>query len=232
MHCPRCNAVNPDDAKFCSLCLQRMSESKETVPEEQMPIVGMPDDAPEIQRAWEMAQSLGPPAESNVVSGPIRKTQEGISWFCPSCDTENPISGNRCRVCGSTIFDAFRPPEAGSSSTNKSANIAGLLSVIPGAGHLYLGSLSEGLTRILLGAWWFGTSFLLPSITPILLGTKLIFILASVALAGLSVFDAYRLADDPKSLPLFERRLIFFGSLGLFILTVVAVVSTGIALRG
>lgn len=232
MHCPRCNALNPDDAKFCSLCLHRIAEEQAPVQDEHVPVVRMPDADPKAQQAWDLARSTAPPAGSDVVSGPIRKTQAGVSWFCPSCDTENSISVNMCKVCGSTIFDAFRPPDADNPRADKSANVAGLLSVIPGVGHLYLGSLSEGITRLLLAAWWFGTSLLLPTITGILLTAKLIFILASIALAGVSVFDAYRLAEDPKSLPLLNRRSIFFASLGLFILTIVAVISTGIALRG
>lgn len=232
MHCPRCNALNPDDAKFCSLCLQRLGDEQPPVQDEHAPVVRQPEEDPQVQRAWELAGSTAPPPSPDVAAGLIRKTQAGVSWSCPSCDTENPISVNVCRVCGSTIFDAFRPPDDDTPRVEKSANVAGLLSAIPGVGHLYLGSLSEGVTRLLLAAWWFGTSFLLPAITPILLMAKLIFILASLALAGMSVFDAYRLADDPKSLPLLNRRSIFFASLGLFILTIVAVISTGIALRG
>lgn len=231
MHCPRCNALNPDDAKFCSLCLQKLGEEQPPVPDDRVPLVRVPEENPKEQPAWDLARSTAPPS-GQMASGPLRKTEAGVSWFCPSCDTENPISVNTCRVCGSTIFDAFRPRQADVPRLDKSANVAGLLSAIPGVGHLYLGSLSEGITRLMLGAWWFGTSFLLPAITPILLMTKLIFVLASLALAGLSVFDAYRLAEDPKSLPLLNRKLIFFASLGLFILTIVAVISTGIALRG
>src|SRR5687767_14882023 len=108
MNCPRCNALNPDDAKFCSLCLQRLGEDQTPAHTEHAPVVGPVEDDPQVQRAWELARTTAPSPGPDVVSGPIRKTQAGVTWFCPSCDTENPISVNLCKVCGSSFFDAFR----------------------------------------------------------------------------------------------------------------------------
>lgn len=65
---------------------------------------------------------------------------------CPSCDARVSDQAQACPSCGHPL----REPAAVKSAV--SPNIAAVLSVIPGLGHLYLGQPFQGLLWFLMTA--------------------------------------------------------------------------------
>jgi hypothetical protein len=246
MHCPRCNSLNPDDAKFCSLCLTRFdvtSPSEQPLSPEQNDVsedpalhVGLvprlqPEGSPETQEAWERVAIQPREKGAEATSGPVRKRGDVVTWICPSCENENPMSMNLCSVCGTSFFDAFKPPEPERTAPPKDARIAGVLSIIPGLGHLYLGDKIDGFARVVLGAWWLLTAIFLPAPRAVLFAIKMAYLLAYLGLAGVSVFDAARKAESPTSVPLIPTRLLLYVALALGGILVVGGLAASFAVR-
>ena len=243
MHCPYCNSLNPDDAKFCSLCLKKFDQpvAEQSPPEQSGPggaslHVGMvpklqPEDTPETKQAWETVAAQPRERGAEATSGPVRKRGDVVTWACPSCETENPMSLNACSVCGTSFFDAFKAPEPLHTGPPKDARLAGVLSIVPGLGHIYLGDNVDGVARVVLGMWWLLTAVLLPAPHPALFVIKMSYFAAYMGLAGVSVYDSSRRAENPSAAPLISTRLLMYVALGLGGLLVVGGLAASFAIR-
>lgn len=214
MNCPKCNSLNSDDAQWCSLCLTRFEQTS-AVPKI------LPADPAEVEQAWALVAEdpSKVPGGPELSAGPVRKRGETLTWVCPSCETENGIDDQTCRTCGTSFYAAFMPaavePKRPQAVRNPLA--AGVLSLIPGVGHLYVGSSAEGMARIFLGLWWIGSSLLLPSGGAALLGVKVVYILASIGLISVSALDAYRYARTPGIPAVLSSRGLLYASLALLV---------------
>lgn len=224
MQCPNCNALNPDDAAWCALCLAKfdpepVADKSEPDLRVQPATQGMPmiqTDPPEVEEAW------GAVARSE---SPIKAAGSELTWVCPSCTRQNSIKHNNCVVCGTSFFDAFKPPDA-AKGPPKDPRVAVSLSFIPGAGHIYLGRVADGLTRLLLALWWWSFLIFVPSPTASLVGVRLMFLMASIGLVLVSMYDAHSAALDSRALPLLDRRLVMWSSLVLGAMVVVGGISS------
>lgn len=113
------------------------------------------------------------------------------------------------------MFQALRSASARVVGRKGSPGIAAALSVIPGAGQLYLKRGGEAATRLILAAWWLGTAFAIPGGVPASGMVRVLFITAFVALAALSMTDAYRQANDPGVVSVLSARLLLYWSFGM-----------------
>ena len=145
-------------------------------------------------------------------SGRIRRVGGRLEWACPACEEVNPIDEQVCLVCGSPVLDLFRippPPRA-----PRRADVALGLSVVPGLGCWYAGSLGEGLTRLLLAGTWLAALVVVwPRPEPALLPVKALLLVALVGLWVASAVDALRLAGRRR--PLVDQRLLAVVTLAL-----------------
>lgn len=236
MHCPNCNALNPDEAAWCALCLTRFEPEPrpgasepdlKVTPADPGPTAPLiVTDPPEVQEAWEAV------ARTSEVraSGPVIARGDSVSWVCPSCTTENPVKESLCKVCGASFFEAFvaaTPEEV----PPRDPSAAALLSIVPGVGHFYIKRVGEGVTRLLLAFWWWTYVILVPSPTAAMLGVRVAFGMAAAGLTAVSMYDAYRSATDRFAQPALDRRVIMWTSMALGLLMIVGALTSLLGVR-
>lgn len=218
MRCPNCNAVNPESAEWCALCLRRFE------PDPPPPI-----EATAVVRPYAAPQPSGSPISEASVgvtelhdsepirqSGPVTRRGDLVTWTCQSCSNENAMTSERCAVCGTSFYAAFGPIRAKEPGITGNPVAAALLSVIPGAGHLYLKRTGEGIVRLSLGVWWFLIALFLPNATRSLIGVKALYALAALGLVGVSMIETYQAAENPSSSQILTRSMVLWTSIGLF----------------
>jgi len=204
MTCPSCGASNPAQSDWCGQCFARFGA----------PEPGRKAPAPPVKEGTRrsggdggMAPPARPPDLRRTVpvrlvptaEGRIRKVGAKVEWTCVSCETVNPIDEPVCRVCAGSMLNLFR--EASPPPPPRSRTTALALSVIPGAGLWYAGAPADGVSRLLLWAWWLATTVLLWGRPPALLWIVTVpFALATAALWGVSAIDAGRVAERRKVL--------------------------------
>ncbi len=206
--------MNPDGAVFCSLCLTSFTEKEEeALPP---PVAALP-----VNEA--------PTKEPASVSSPT-----AAGWTCTICGAVNPVAEDVCRDCGTSLFDSLRRSEGDARQQalqDKSSNVAAALSLVPGAGHFYLGMVGQGVARFILFIWWFGSAAVLPdSRGPVAIVRVLLF-LGAMALILVTAFDSYRAVEEPGSGPILDRRLMLYSSLAVVGLLVAGVFSTVVSAR-
>jgi hypothetical protein len=156
-------------------------------------------------------------------AGPIRKAGGRLEWTCQACGTVNPIDEMACRVCGSSMIELFRPPEAARPARDPAA--AAWLSAVPGLGTWYAGQPAQGVARFVLWLWWLSTTVAFwsrPELAFVLV--KVSFLLATAAVWALSAVDAHRLAARRR--PLLGPRTLAVAAAGLCLALVVGLVAT------
>lgn len=213
MRCPNCGGLNKDDAKWCGQCLMRFDRITAGGPASAS---GPPASiSPAVPASPQQArtEALASPAVA-----PAFGDEEGralATWKCPVCLTENPLTLDVCSSCGTSLFEAFRAGTSKTAGVRGNPTVAAALSVLPGAGHIYLRRIGDASARLLIAAWWVGTAFAVSGRSPASLMVRVVFWLALVALATISAFDAYRQAEEPKAKPLLSSRLLLYWSLGM-----------------
>ena len=126
--------------------------------------------------------------------GRIRRVGERLEWACPACEEVNAIDELTCRVCGNPILDLFRLPEPPQVSRRPAVAVG--LSVVPGLGCWYAGSLGQGVARLLLACTWLTVLVAVwPRPEPAMLAVKVAFVLGLVGLWVVSAVDARRLVE-------------------------------------
>jgi len=163
-------------------------------------------------------------------AGPIRKAGDRLEWTCQACGTVNPIDELACRVCGRSMIELFRPPQAAGPA--RVPVVAAWLSAVPGLGVWYAGHPAQGAARLLLWLWWLSTTVVFWSRPePAFLLVKVVFLLATGALWVLSAVDAHRLAARGR--PLLGPRVLAAVAAGLCLLLVVGLIAAlGLASDG
>lgn len=227
MRCPNCDALNPDDAKWCGLCFTPFERDEaaegESLPELEVniPPTVVPPSPPEVERAWQrVGETLGE-------GGGEKKA----AWECPVCEATNSLEADRCGACGITIYDAFARARAEAARPPKDPRAAAALSVLPGVGHLYLGLVAEGVVRVVLAVWWLGSAVLLSGAPSSLGPVRAIFILAVAGLVVVSVIDAFRAASTPGTPAILSRKVILYSALGVVGLSTFGALMSALRLR-
>lgn len=214
LDCPNCNAVNPDDAKWCSLCLEPFEEDDtESSLEIEIPPLRIPPESHEVEKAWEaVVRGLdgSPPSGASSVT----------SWPCPVCGSLNPVEADICASCGTDLIRAvLKRAEPSRTQVSGDPRIAAALSIVPGAGHIYLRRTSDGIVRLVLAFWWLGSGLLLAGAPPAVAPVRALFFIALAGLILISVVDAFRTAVASEAKPLLGRRAIVLSSIAVVTLT-------------
>jgi len=245
MQCPNCQSLNPDDAKWCGLCLTKFGEAQPPQapqapqkhegyqvdpPQSLMPRVNLPDDL-QSERAW---QSVADPLSDmppQAPDGPVGTVQGQSVWVCPQCSGVNDMQLNSCAACGTSFFDRFVQPEDREHQPRKDPRTAAALSLIPGVGHFYLSQTAQGLPRLFLGIWWGATALTIAGGNPVLFSIKILYLLATLSLIVMSAIDAYREADQPGTPPILTPRFMFYIAMGLLALLIFGGIAAAMAFR-
>jgi hypothetical protein len=136
------------------------------------------------------------------------------TWTCSVCGEPNAIEATICSTCGAPFGRLLERPKQRPEIKPQTA--ATWSFVWPGIGHWKAGYRADGVARIVLFAWTFGTLMILlvsrfgtgglgPTFPLVVL-----FVIAAGAVYVISAIDAYRLAGgDP---PLATSRLLLWAS--------------------
>ncbi len=172
-----------------------------------------------------------PPAVG-VSHGAFTVREHGVVWTCSRCETENPLDSPACSVCGTTFAEVVRPkPER----PQRDPGMAAMVSLfLPGAGHGYLGLWGQAVARAVLSLWVLFV-VLISLLQRGQAGSALISVVFGIAATGLwaaAAHDAYREARDEASQVLLKGKVFLYLVLGLLVLLLVLLLSSGLRARG
>lgn len=258
MRCPNCGGLNPDDARWCGQCFIRFDGTREQSASARTPpssdIAVNPEEPAEtpdsdgsrldIDASSELTAlnitgvTWGPlpgedplkPAETTAPAPRAVPGGDEATWKCPVCQTVNEITAEQCRTCGRSFWQTLRTQTSRPKAIKGNPVLASLLSLLPGAGHLYLRRFGESVARLILSAWWLSTAIVLSGPRPVTVN-RTFFLLAFVALVVISMIETYRQADDPDAPPLLSSRVLFYWSLGMMLVLFLGIVLVGASLR-
>jgi Double zinc ribbon len=194
--------------------------------------------APDAEWCGQCLRPLEPtpasePAPVRAAVGPVGEREGRPTWACPTCEHENPIALDGCEVCGTPFARLFAAPEPRVEIDPASALRWSLL--LPGLGHWKAGHRLDGVARIVLFVWTFGTVVVLLATRSGGIGTAgallALYAVSAIALYVVSAVDARRIASDQD--PIVSSRAMLWASVVLVVLSVlVATVLSLPALRG
>jgi hypothetical protein len=204
--CPNCAALVAADAEWCGQCFTAMRiEPLETVE---------PEGVAKAPATTALATPGGGGIEVEAGGKP--------TWTCSVCAEPNPIEATICATCGAPFARLLAEPTRRPEIRPQTA--ATWSFVWPGIGHWKAGYRAEGIARMVLFAWTFGTLMVLivarfgtGGLGPVLPLVAL-FLVAASAVYAISAIDAYRLAGgDP---PLVSSRVLLWASAVLIVASV------------
>lgn len=145
------------------------------------------------------------------------------SWTCATCGERNAIEAATCAACGTPFTRLLEEPADRPAIEPQTAAVWSL--AWPGLGHWRAGYRADGVARIVLFAWTFGTLVVL--IVSRLgkggLGATLplfvAFLISAAAVYVVSAIDAYRLAGGDR--PLVSSRVLLWASALLVVVSAV-----------
>lgn len=202
MNCPKCGALNPEEAQWCGQCFARFGEK--------------PPETEVVHPDARSDPATSPASQLRVLGKEGRLLEEGgrLFWKCSACERVNPMESDVCSACGSSLYRMFGEASPKTQPTERDPASAALLSLLPGIGHLWLGETAEGIVRICLTVWWFGSALFLRQIAT-LRWMAYLFFAAWLGLIVVTVLDAYRIAQDRGTRQILQRKLVFYVSLAL-----------------
>ena len=160
--------------------------------------------------------------------GAFTVADEGITWHCSRCETENPLEAPRCVVCGTTFADVLRPPQ---QRPERDPNTVALYSLFfPGAGHWYLDMKGQGIARGIISTWVVVVALLAAVGGSVLMAVVFGVVAFGLWLAG--AHDAYREARGEVAMVFLKPRVFVYLVLGLLVLMMVLLVSAGLRAGG
>jgi ribosomal protein L40E len=206
--CPSCGALVAADAEWCGQCLASLREPSSA---------GSPGSAGRNVRApFGRDERDGPPSV----------------WRCPTCDAENGLDANTCRICGTSFSRLFEDPATAPAASPGAAAAWSLL--VPGLGHWLAGRRAEAVARFVLAAW-------IVAMLVVLLSSRVggagfggamplvvLFAVAAVALWAEGALDGRRAAAGRR--PLVSSRAMLWACVALVGLSIV--LSTLLAVPG
>ncbi len=239
--CSHCGGLNAVTADWCGQCLERFTPKPAPVdaappaPVEgqflapQAP--GSTLTAPQPSNAEATSTEPPPAAAVGTTRGAFTVREHGVVWTCSRCDTENPLDSQICSVCGTSFAEVVRPKV---ERPERDPGTAALVSLfLPGAGHGYLGLWGQAVARAVLSLW-----VIFVVVISLLqrgqAGSTLIsgvFGLAATGLWAVAAHDAYREARNEQSLVLLKGKGFLYVVLGLLVLLLVLLMSSGLRAR-
>jgi hypothetical protein len=221
--CPRCGGLNPPGAPWCGQCLTAFADEDHARP---APSEDDAETAPRVARP----PAPGAAADSAIVRGAFRVSDDGITWRCRVCESVNPLEAAACRVCGATLAETLRPPEP--DGPIRDPGTAALLSLfLPGAGHAYLGLWGQAAARAVTAAWVGAVAVAAAAGRGVASPPAVLFALVSFALWVVSAHDAYRESQRDRASVLLAGRSFLWAVVGLLLLSVVMLFASTLGTR-
>jgi len=162
------------------------------------------------------------PSPAGTVAGKLEVESGRLTWTCPACGERNPIESAGCGVCGTLFVRLFEEAEAQPTIDPQKAAVWSL--VLVGLGHWKAGRRLDGVARMVLFAWTFGTLLVLlvarfgkgglGSTFPLFV----LFLGSAAAIYVLSAIDAHRIASGEE--PLVSSRVLLWSSAALVVVSV------------
>jgi hypothetical protein len=208
--CPKCAALVAADAEWCGQCFTPMRPD--------------PGGAGEGESAAKsVAKAPAATALATPGGGRIEVEAGGKpTWTCSVCSEPNAIDATICATCGAPFGRLLQQPTQRPEIKPQSAATWSL--VWPGIGHWKAGYRADGIARMVLFAWTFGTLMILlvarfgtGGLGPVFPLVAL-FLIAASAVYAISAIDAYRLAGGDS--PLVSSRVLLWGSAILIVASV------------
>lgn len=172
----------------------------------------------------------GSPPQKAAAQGVVQQrgaflvSDEGISWKCSRCETNNPLEATVCSVCGTTFATSMNPPE---ERPDRDPNTVAMYSLFfPGAGHWHLGMKGAAVARGVLSVW-----VVLVAIAAAVAGSATVatvFGIAAFALWAIAAHDAFREAQGAPGSVILKSRVFLYVVLALLMLMIIMLVSTGL----
>jgi hypothetical protein len=224
--CPSCGGLAALDAEWCGQCfapLRREPEPPEPArPAE--PAGPEPGAAPRPEPSGDPPDSAPkePVAVATPGGGALEVSGGAASWDCPICGERNPLEAALCSVCGTPFGRLFEEPSAGPRVEPGTATVWSL--GFPGLGHWKAGLRADGVARMVLFAWTFGTVLLilisrsgrgLGSFLPLFL----LYLASATAVYVVSAMDAGRVASARA--PVVSSRVLSWMSAALVLVSIV-----------
>ena len=237
MKCPRCGALNPEHAEWCSQCYLdlRPPEPVTTAPTTPLPepptapVADLVDvsrgpsapDASSPAIAADIATDITTDAEAQPLAstgGRYRQVGDDIEWICPTCESWNPVGLPACSVCATPFGIAVGSVDAVAPKPTINSSVALVASaVMPGAGHFLAGRRAAGILRAVTFLLWLagGTVLLraaLASDQPILPALPLL--LGALIVWLTSAYDAVMIVED-RGVEVMQPRAFFWLVIGV-----------------
>jgi hypothetical protein len=222
--CRSCGALASPDAEWCGQCLRPLGEAAAGPSEPPTEPREPPPDTTSIATEAEPVLRTQPRPEPEPATpaepGPALTASD---WTCPVCQHRNALSAAACEVCGTPFARLFAEPERHIEIEPGRALAWSLL--LPGLGHFTAGRRADGVTRMILFAWTFGTVLVMlvsrssetgfGPLAPLFW----LFALAVVALYLTSAVDAWRIAAGEE--PLVSSRMLVWAVVVLVVVSAV-----------
>lgn len=237
--CPHCGGLNPVTADWCGQCLERFNPKPTPAPAPMAPPLPARDaletdvvlGGPGAQPQAVPAPLARPPVEAvGATHGAFSVREHGVVWTCSRCETENPLDQQMCSVCGTTLAEVVRPKV---ERPERDPGMAAMTSLFfPGAGHGYLGLWGQAIARGVLHAWvLFVVIIAVLQRGPGSAAIAAVFGTAATGLWAVSAHDAYREARHETGQVLLKGKVFLYLVLGLLLLLLVLLVSSGLRAR-
>ncbi|MFN2594295.1 MAG: zinc finger protein [Actinomycetota bacterium] len=243
VRCPNCGASNPRDAAWCGQCQTPFSApgpAIEAQPAPQPePVTRVehasrpePVDPPvtgETARPPTVAQARVEAAPATREHGPFAMGQEGVTWTCSACGSNNSLELPVCSVCGAS-FKATVEPE--SQAPERDANKTALVSLVyPGAGFAYLGRWPEAIGRGVVGTFALAVALIAAIIGHggTAAAITVTYGFAAFGLWTVSSHDAFRAAQGQDAMVILKPRTLLYVLLGLLVLFLVLLMGSVIS---
>jgi hypothetical protein len=245
VRCEECGARNPESAAWCSQCYTPLGAAHEEpgpeTAELQEPVPGASQRQEAVREAAQRQEpapaapaepasrdvdetareSAEKPAPGAAAQDRIREGESGFEWRCETCGTWVALDEAACGVCGTRF--RLSPEEEKEVVDREPGLVLAASALLPGAGHILLGRAVDGWVRAgTYAAWLAGAVLLLVTgrgtEIPVLPAVPLV--LGAVALLGVSMLDAARLARGEHEQVLTPRVYLWLvvGVVGLLVL--------------
>lgn len=188
MRCPTCGARNSPRAEWCSQCYAALGESTEPsgpVDEADAPV----EPAPGATVGRQTDEG-----EPDEVAHGFRQGDDGLEWGCAVCGAWNDLDAAVCGTCGEPFARTIAGGDEPDLTPRDPSTVLLASVVLPGAGHIALGRVGDGVVRAVTYLLWIGGALiLLRGATPLLPVVPLL--VGALGLLAVSVRDAVHLAE-------------------------------------
>lgn len=158
--CSSCGARNATSARWCTQCYEPVGEAVSDPAATASEPAAAPPSSPETPATEQPAgtaeagaASSAAPGAENATGRDIRQRDGEVEWRCHRCGGWQALTAVACETCGTPRRGFGDEPRPERPRVPPTTAVVGTV-VLPGAGHLLLGSVGAGLARLALWTVW------------------------------------------------------------------------------